>query len=187
MTQENQILVVNVDLKESDLQRANFWFRLGPWSTRILLVLMPLMGLLLLARIEASRVFESPLGASVLIVLIVFPLLYPLIIWFQTKRGFRRLQAFQTCIRYAFSAHGYTVSDLKSSSDIDWATILRAAESKHSFHLFFHRSLFHTIPKRCFEREIDIASLRNLLKQSLGNKADMPYARAEQALGADSP
>jgi hypothetical protein len=42
-----------------------------------------------------------------------------------------------------------------------------------AFHLFFHRSLFHTIPKRCFEKAHDIAGLRALLKRSLGNKADV--------------
>ena len=173
MTEANETLVVEVDLRESDLQSANFWFRLGKWSTRVLLVLMVLMGLLLVTRVDMSKVFESPLSATALVVLIVFPLLYPLTIWFQTKRGFGRLQSFQTRIRYAFSSDGYHVSDLKSSSDIDWASILRAAESKDSFHLFFHRSLFHTIPKRCFESADDIAELRKLLKQSLGNKADI--------------
>jgi hypothetical protein len=49
---------------------------------------------------------------------------------------------------------------------------LRAAESKHSFHLFFHRSLFHTIPKRCFKQADDIVRLRDLLKRSLGAKAN---------------
>jgi YcxB-like protein len=173
MTEVNEVLVVDVDLKESDLQRANFWFRLGKWPTRVLLALMPLVGLLLLSRVEASKVFESPPTATVLIVLIVFPLLYPLMIWFQTKRGFGRLKTFQTRVRYAFSADGYQVSDLKSSSDIDWASILRAAESRDSFHLFFHRSLFHTIPKRCFESANDIAELRSLLERALGKKADV--------------
>ena len=173
MNNSNQTLVVDVDLNESDLQQANFWFRLGKWSTRILLALLPLMGLLILSRLEASKVFESPPAATVLIVLIVFPLLYPLIIWFQTKRGFRRLQTFQTQIRYSFSPDGYTVSDLKSSSNLDWATILRAAESRDSFHLFFHRSLFHTIPKRCFEGPAEITELRNLLKRSLGTRANI--------------
>lgn len=171
MNEANEPLVVDVDLRESDLRRANFWFHFGKWSTRLLLVLMPLTGLLLLWRVEVSRMFENPPIATVLIVLIVFPLLYPAIIWFQTKRGFGDLQDFQTRIRYAFSAAGYQVSDVKSSSDIDWATVLRAAESKHSFHLFFHRSLFHSIPKRCFDRPEDIAQLRSLLKQWLGSKA----------------
>jgi len=173
MIEFSDTLVVDVDLRESDLQLANFWFRLGKWSTRLLLLFLLLIGLLMLSRVELSRVFENPPAATVLIVLIVFPVLYPLIIWFQTKRGFGNLKNFQTKLQYAFSANGYKVSDVKSSSDIDWDTILRAAESKHSFHLFFHRSLFHTIPKRCFEGPEKIVELRRLLKQSLGNKASL--------------
>jgi hypothetical protein len=168
----NEQLVVDVDLTESDLQRANFWFRLGNWSHRLVLIVLPLAGLLLLWRFGfSSNLFQNPPAAAVLIVLVLFPILYPIIIWFQTKRGFGNLQPFQMNIRYAFSSHGYKVSDEKSFADIDWDTILRAAESKHSFHLFFHRSLFHTIPKWCFKQPEDIGRLRRLLKQVLGIKA----------------
>ena len=170
MTEANESLVVDVDLKESDLQRANFWFRLR-WSTRILLVFLPLMGLFLLTRVDLSTIFQNPIAATALIVLIVFPVLYPVLIWYQTKRGFGNLQGFQTKIQYSFSSDGYTVRDIKSSADIDWDTILRAAESKHSFHLFFHRSLFHTIPKRCSKQPDDIVRGRAILKQALGTKA----------------
>ena len=165
-------LVVDVDLTESDLQRANFWFRLGKWPSRLVLIVFPFAGLLLLWRFEfSSNLFQNPPAAAVLIVLILFPILYPVIIWFQTKRGFGSLQPFQTKIQYAFSSQGYKVSDLKSFADIDWDTILRASESEHSFHIFFHRSLFHTIPKRCFRQPEDIGRLRALLKQVLGTKA----------------
>ena len=84
MTEFGDTLVVDVDLKESDLQRANFWFRLGKKSTRLMLVFLLLIGLFLLSRLELSKVFENPPAATVLIVLIVFPVLYPVIIWFQT-------------------------------------------------------------------------------------------------------
>lgn len=172
MAESNEPLVVDVDLKESDLQRANFWFRLGKWSSRLLLIVMPLAGLLLLWRFEfSSDVFHNPPLAAVLIVLVLFPISYPLLIWFQTKRGFGNLQPFQKTIQYEFSSHGYKVSDVKSFADIDWDTILRAAESKHSFHLFFHKSLFHTIPKRCFRGPEDVSRLRRLLKQALGSRA----------------
>lgn len=165
-------LVVDVDLTELDLQRANFWFQLGKWSNRLLLIVSPFAGLLLLWRFGfSSNLIQSPPAAAVLIVLILFPFLYLVIIWFQTKRGFGNLQPFQTKIQYAFSSHGYKVSDVKSSADIDWEAILRAAESKHSFHIFFHRSLFHTIPKRCFQQPEDIGRLRTLLKQVLGTRA----------------
>jgi hypothetical protein len=168
----NEQLIVDVDLTEADLQRANFWFRLGKWSNRLVLIVMLLVGLFLLWRFRFSLdLFQNPPAAAVLIALVVFPILYPIIIWFQTKRGFGNLQPFQMNIRYAFSSHGYRVSDEKSFAVVDWDTILRAAESKHSFHLFFHRSLFHTIPKRCFKQQEDIGRLRTLLKQVLGTKA----------------
>jgi len=101
----------------------------------------------------------------------VYPILFPALIWFQTKRSFANLQGFQRRVRYEFSTDGYHVSDLKSSADTDWDAILQAAESKHSFHLFFHKSLFRTVPKRCFNAPEDIERLRVILKNSLGSKA----------------
>src|SRR5215204_3466463 len=99
MTESDEPLVIDVNLKESDLQRANFWFQLGKWSNRLLLIVLPLAGLLLLWRFEFSNLFQNPPAAAVLIVLVLFPILYPLIIWFQTKRGFGNLQPFQTKIQ----------------------------------------------------------------------------------------
>jgi len=174
MTESDEPLVIEVDLKESDLQRANFWFRFGKWSNRLPLIVLPLAGLLLLWRFELfSNLSQNPPAAAVVIVLVLFPILYPVIIWSQTRRGFGNLQPFQTKIQYVFSSHGYKVSDVKSFAHIDWDTILHAAESKHSFHLFFHKSLFHTIPKRCFRQPEDIGRLRMLLKQVLGTKASV--------------
>ena len=174
MTESNGSITVNVDMKESDLQRANFWFSLKSWSNRLMLVVMPIGGLLLLWRIQSSPIFEQPLAATGAVVLLGFPIFYFAMIWFRTKRGFGNLQSFQTKIEYSFSLNGYTVRDLKSSARIDWDTILHAAESKHSFNLFFHHSLFHTIPKRCFDDPKDIVQMRSLLKQSLGTKAKVP-------------
>ncbi len=168
----NEELVVDVDLTEADLQRAIFWFQLGRWSNRLVLIVSPCAGLLFLWRFGfSSNLFQNTPAVVGLIVLILLPILYLVITWFQTKRGFGNLLPFQTKIQYAFSSHGYKVSDVKSSADIDWEAILRAAESKHSFHIFFHKSLFHTIPRRCFQQPEDIGRLRTLLKQVLGTKA----------------
>ena len=171
MYETNEPLIVDVDLKESDLQRANFWFGLKSSSNRLMLTVMPVAGLLLLRRVDVSTLFQRPLPAAGVLLFLGFPPFYLAMIWFRTRRGFASLQAFQTKIQYAFSPGGYTVRDIKSSANIDWDTILRVAESKHSFHLFFHKSLFHTIPKRCFKHADDIVRLRDLLKRSLGTKA----------------
>lgn len=171
MTESNEKVVVDVDVKESDLQRANFWFRLGKWSTRLPLLTLLLFGLLILSRVQFSKIIENPILATPLVVFIVLPIFYPVLIWIQTKRGFANLKEFQTNVQYSLSADGYKVSDPKSSSHVGWDAILRAVETKHSFHLFFHKSWFHTIPKRCFKHPEDIDRLRTILKHSLGARA----------------
>lgn len=170
MNESKEEVVVDIDLKESDLQRANFWFRLGNWSIRLSLLILSLLGLLFLSRFEFSQITENPLLAIPL-VFVVSPILYPVLLWIQTKRGFANLQEFQTKVQYSISSDGYKVSDPKSSSQVGWDSILRAVETKHSFHLFFHKVLFHTIPKRCFKQPEDIDRLRTILKQSLGARA----------------
>ena len=173
MTEVNEPLIVDVDLKESDLQRANFWFGLKNWSTRLMLIVMPIAGLLLLRQVDFSSFFQRPLAATGVIVSLGFPLFYLATIWFRTKQGFGNLKPFQTKIQYAFSPNGYRVSDAKSSGNIDWDAIPHAAESKHSFHIFLNKMSLHTIPKRCFKQTEDIVRLRGLLKQSLGAKAPL--------------
>lgn len=170
MAESTENIVVDVDLKESDLQRANFWFRLGNWSMRLSLLTLSLFGLLFLSRFQFSTILENPMLAIPL-VFVVMPILYPVLIWIQTKRGFANLQEFQTKVQYSLSADGYKVSDPKSSAQIGWDSILRAVETKHSFHLFFHKALFHTIPKRCFERPEDIERVRTILKDRFGARA----------------
>jgi YcxB-like protein len=173
MTESNEPLIVNVDLNESDLQLANFWFGLKTWSNRLMLIVMPVAGLMLLWKLQFSTIFQQPLVAIGVVVFLGFPVFYFATIWLRTKRGFGSLQGFQTKIEYSFSPDGYDVRDMKSSAKIDWDTILLAAESKHSFHLFFHRAAFHTIPKRCFKNTQDIGRFRMLLKQILGARASV--------------
>ena len=171
MTDLNEPLTVDIDLKESDLQRANFWFGLTGWSNRLTLILITLGGLLLLFRIAPSWVFPNSIALILSIIMLGFLPFYFGFIWFQTKRSFQNLQDFQKKIQYTFTPHGYSVRDGKSSADVSWDSILRAAESEYSFHLFFGRSVFHTVPKRCFKSSDDVVRLRTLLKTSLGAKA----------------
>jgi hypothetical protein len=172
MSELNETLTIAVQLRESDIQQANFWFRFSKWSTRLLFVL-PLFGLLLLSQLQISKLFENPMTVTSLFILIVFPLLYPVSLWFQTKRSFANLREFQKNVQYRFSAEGYEIIDEKSSARVGWDVILRAVESKHSFNLFFHKSVFHALPKRCITDPEDFARLRGILKEGLGNKAKL--------------
>jgi hypothetical protein len=73
MTETNEPLIVDIDLKESDLQRANFWFRLGKWSTRLSLVMLCVAGLLLLWRFQSSNLLENLPATAVVNTLIIIP------------------------------------------------------------------------------------------------------------------
>jgi YcxB-like protein len=161
---------VDFNLKESDLQHANFWFRFQTRASRVLNVLWPLLGIavLILGYVTQS---DTLVSVSIVVALTILPVLNAAIIWFQTKRRFRLLQEHQKKLHFAFTTDGYRVEDLKTSGDISWDTVLRAVESKHSFNLFFHPAVFHTIPKRCFANSQDMARLRTLLSQALGSKA----------------
>ena len=185
MSDSNQTVIVDIHLQESDFQRANFWFRLGKWSIRLSLFILLLFGLLLLSLVQFSEIFANPIRGTGLVVLIGFPILYPILIWFQTKRGFANLQDFQKNVRYELTANGYKVSDSKSSSDISWDSVLRAVESKHSFNLFFSKSFFHVIPKRCFKSSEDIERLKAMLKRGLAGKANVFLESAFSAVGTN--
>lgn len=56
---------------------------------------------------------------------------------------------------------------------MSWDSIVGAVETKHSFNLFFNRSLFQVIPKRCFRDSGEIGGLRVLLGAGVGAKAKL--------------
>ena len=106
MTDLNEPLTVDIDLKESDLQRANFWFGLTGWSNRLTLILITLGGLLLLFRIAPSTVFPNSIALILSLVMLGFLPFYFGFIWFQTKRSFQNLQDFQKKIQFTFTPDG---------------------------------------------------------------------------------
>jgi hypothetical protein len=116
MTEPKEPLIVDVDLKELDLQRANFWYRLGSGRARFNIAILLVAGLLILWRFGTADLFANPPIAVVIVVAPILPVLYPLLIWYQTKRGFANLQGFQRTIQYSFSPSGHSVQDAKSSA-----------------------------------------------------------------------
>jgi len=73
MTEITEPLIVDVDLKESDLQRANFWFRLGNGPARSYIAILLIGGLLILWRFGIINLFDNPLIAAVIVVALTLP------------------------------------------------------------------------------------------------------------------
>jgi hypothetical protein len=171
---EKVILLVNC--QEQDLLRANFWFLYSKSSTKLqLILLLPFTALLywLLSSSTQGGLVDNFLWFLLALVPLFTVVGLPLGIWFQTKRNFASLKEFQKNLRYEFSVEGYEVKDEKSSSQISWESIHKVVETKFAFNLFFHKSLFHTVPKRCLQQPHDIERLRKILKEGLGKKAQL--------------
>lgn len=171
MEPANPRLEIFVDLKLSDLIRANLWFAYSQRAMKFSVVMACVV-------VPASA--SMPLWASVpawhglvplgLILLYSFT---PLWIIYETKRNFESLKDFQKNVQYVFGDEGYEASDGKSSSVISWESIQKALESRHSFNLFISRKLFIVIPRRCLKTHDDVLNFRSILLRALGDKASL--------------
>ena len=162
---------VVINLQLSDLLRANYWYFFSKWSNRIIMVFFILMSVgSALAFLLSSSASSTSYELYALVIMIV-PVLLIAIVYFQAKRTFSNLKEFQKNIQYTFAYDGYDVRDEKSSSHVSWDSILRGVETESSFNLFFHKILFHTVPKRCIRDDSDVRLMRDILKQNLGDKA----------------
>lgn len=119
--------------------------------------------------------FSNPAGVPIVFLPFIFIAffggVFPLLIWWQTKRAFSNPKDFQKNVRYTFLASGFDAQDGKSSSSLSWDSVYKAIETKRSFNIFIYKSLFYVVPKRCIQQQEDVAKLRKILKQGLGNKA----------------
>jgi len=133
----------------------------------IILLMGPIYGFWILPDIG----YSNSVGAVVILAPLLFLVVFIGAIWLQTKRAYSSLKGFQKNIRYVFSANGYDVYDEKSFAHISWDSVYEAIETKRSFNIFFHKSFFHVVPKRCIQQQKDVDGLRKILKQSLGGRA----------------
>ena len=169
MEQSAREVDVTVELEFADLLRANLWSRYSKRSTQIslaLTVLLTLMFVMYYLAFQTSLwLLLIPLGLLLLDALIF------LVIIIETRKNYAAVKDFQKQIHYRLSLGGYTASDEKSSSNVSWDSVVKAAEAKHSFHLFLGPSIFAVIPKRFFKTPGDVQATREILKTALGEKA----------------
>ena len=67
-------------------------------------------------------------------------------------------------VSYQFSEDGVHVETSISKTDLSWAAIRRVKELPSEFLVFTNPNIAFTLPKRCFERTQDVASLRELFR-----------------------
>ncbi len=171
MQPANPRFEIFVDLKLSDLIRANLWFAYSQRAMKFGLVMACLVlpmsaSMPLWANVPAWHPLV-PLG------LVLFYAFTPLWIIYETKRNFESLKDFQKNVQYVFGDDGFEANDGKSSSVISWESIQKAVESGQSFNLFVSRKLFIVIPRRCLKTRDDVSNFRTILLAALGDKASL--------------
>lgn len=171
--QDHHKINVSVDLRLSDMLRASYWFFFSRWSTRLMLATSIPVGASIIVVLSLDAMEPSRFIILCTLVMLLAPVFLMLNVYLQARRNFSNLKGFQKRLRFIFSAGGYDVGDEKSFSHVSWDSVVGAVETTHSFNLFFHKSLFQVIPKRCFRDSGEIGGLRALLGAGVGAKAKL--------------
>lgn len=66
--------------------------------------------------------------------------------------------------RYSFSDSGMGFESSVTKATVKWAAFLKATESASAFLLYTSKNAAHSLPKRSFASDQDIAALRDLLR-----------------------
>ena len=89
------------------------------------------------------------------------------------KREFAKNEGLREPAQYTFSDVEVYRKAVSSDSTVGWHLFHEARETSQDFFLFLSPNQAFMLPKRCFDSELQISVLRELLQARLGNKAKM--------------
>ena len=173
MTTTPDTLELDVQLTERDYLLANYWYFFRNWSVRSLI---PIAAILL--GVSVFLWIRNPRGIPWMGLVLPAALVAILIsVYFGSKRSMASNKSLQEPIHYRFSRDEIEAVASSSSGRTNWANIFAAHEAGRNFLIFISRNQMYTIPKRCFDREEQIASFRALLRDCLGERAHLRGVR----------
>ena len=161
-------LVIEFELKQSDLVKAQFWWLSRHWSLRFLYAMVVICMLsVVLFPSKGDPLGTFPLAGMFAWWFVLLPLL--------VARGgtslYRKLKPHGLAIWYEFSSAGVKTRTALGEASFRWAALDRVMESSQAFYLFAQKDLFHVIPRRAFVTEGMVGQLRALARDNLGKGA----------------
>ena len=122
---------------------------------------------------------DDPISSR--LVAILPPLIIPvlLVVFFlwgiyrNARRQFKTNNSLREARHVIFSEQGIESSASDSSGKVAWTALHQIIETPESFLLFYSSAVFAVIPKRSMESEAQIQTLRDLIRQKLGTKAQL--------------
>lgn len=165
---------MDVQLSLPQFYRALRWYS---WRKYWWFYCLPIVGLAIFATVQ----FHSPegsasLSASVFFGLVMAGFLSGLFYWSiyrNARKQFKSNAAFGVPRHYILSAAGVETSNSFSSGKFSWDVLNRILESPESFLLFTTNVVFFVLPKQALGGEDKTQSLRDLMRQQMGKKAQL--------------
>jgi hypothetical protein len=109
-------------------------------------------------------------NAVILVLLVLFEVGWPRYLERQVRKFYLATPALAGMQRYVFADDGLTMSSEGSALVVRWSAILKAAETKEFFLLYYSPKAAYYLPRKAVSRD-DVDALRALLRAKLGAKA----------------
>jgi hypothetical protein len=175
--ENEQHIKIDVFVNEKDYRRALFWYSRNTFLLILLTLFFSIPVFLYLLGFEGVKSLNTDslsniliLGLIVLFDLFLIALLFLLYsIWKQSKQ----LSKVSEETRFNFSESGMESKCKLCSSKMTWERITKVCETKIDFVVFPQENMFYPIPKRLFESKTQIGEFKKLVKQKLGDKAEL--------------
>lgn len=167
MAMADERIEIEFKANTADFRRALLWQQ---WKRLVLIaVLWPPITFLLLY-------YAIPGGGPVLIALVVL-LMLPLLLGFSVYTGILRpatkLESVGETLRISFDRSGIETITPTASSRRQWDGFKRVVETKEDLIFLPYAHVFFSVPLRYFAGDAQIQWLRSLLREMLGDRAEL--------------
>ena len=158
---------IEYSIAEHDYVRA---VKLAGIVTKKQLIWLSLLGLLLLLfalfgekSLRFMGIFKISFGiiGYFLTLYIISPLI--------AKRHYRKYKLLYHPLRFTLTDSGYAIKNASGEINVRWHDLLRWRENNEFILLYFAPKLFHMVPIKLIEKEINISEIERKLTDQLGS------------------
>ena len=158
---------IEYTITEYDYVRA---LKLAAVATRKQLLWLSLLGLFLLLlalfgnhSVRFAGIFGISFGiiGYFLTLYVVSPLM--------ARRQYRKYKLLHQPFRFVLTDSGYIVKNESGELNVKWSDLLRWRANDEFILLYFAPKLFHLVPKKIAEKEIDISEIEQKLAAQIGS------------------
>ena len=162
---------VEFESTEKDFQRVLFWYH---WRRMLLeYLLMIAIGIVFCYFLGFNVLDIENNGWATFAFLATLSTLLILDLYRKCFYQAKKLKEITKPAKSIFSEKGIESITPISSSSREWENYLKIYENNKDFIFFIQENFFATIPKRFFKNQSEIVSLRELIKDKLGEKAEL--------------